>query len=134
MLADLEAGNRDAVICVDLDRLTRQPTELERFIELADRKGVALANVSGDTDLSTSDGRFKARILGAVARQESEKKSERLKRQRAQQARRGLPHNARRAFGYEADGITVRPSEAALVLEAATRCAAGERLTDIALD
>src|SRR4051812_31141341 len=31
MLADIEAGVRDAVICVDLDRLTRRPAELEAF-------------------------------------------------------------------------------------------------------
>src|SRR5688572_15099237 len=55
LLADIEAGIRDAVICVDLDRLTRKPAELEEFMDLADRHKVALANVSGDTDLSTSD-------------------------------------------------------------------------------
>ncbi|MDP2623179.1 MAG: recombinase family protein, partial [Actinomycetota bacterium] len=64
MLGDLEAGRRDAVICVDLDRLTRRPAELEAFVDLADRHGIALANVSGDSDLSTADGRLRARILG----------------------------------------------------------------------
>src|SRR5436309_3228999 len=78
MLADVERGVIDAVICVDLDRLTRHPAELEHFMDLADRHGVALANVSGDTDLASSDGRLKARIMGAVARQESEKKGERI--------------------------------------------------------
>ena len=81
MLADIDAGLRDAVICVDLDRLTRRPIELEAFMELADRHRVALANVSGDTDLSSSDGRFQARIMGAVARQSSERKGERLARE-----------------------------------------------------
>ncbi len=90
MLADLEADRRDAVLCVDLDRLTRRPVELERFMEMADAHGIALANVSGDTDLSSSDGRFKARIIGAVARQESEKKAERVSRESEQAARRGI--------------------------------------------
>ncbi|MDQ4130371.1 MAG: recombinase family protein, partial [Actinomycetota bacterium] len=112
MLKDLEAGLVDAVVCVDTDRLTRRPAELEAFIELADRLKVPLANVSGDTDLSTSDGRFKARIMGAVARQESEKKSERLRRQREQLAHKGLPHPGRRSFGFEEGRKEVRESEA----------------------
>jgi hypothetical protein len=132
MLADIEAGLRDAVICVDLDRLTRRPAELEAFMELADTHGVALANVSGDTDLSTSDGRFKARIMGAVARQESERKGERVAREAEQAARRGIPRGSRRPFGYEADRVTIREDEAALIKDAAERVLAGESTTSIA--
>src|SRR3974390_11159 len=118
MLADIGVGLRDAVVCVDLDRLTRRPAELEAFMDLADRRGIALANVSGDTDLSTSDGRFRARIMGAVARQESEKKAERVAREHEQSARRGIPRASRRPFGYEKDGITIREEEAALIRDA----------------
>src|SRR5262245_18603406 len=50
MLGDVEAGLVDAVVCVDLDRLTRRPAELERFIDLANEHDVSLANVSGQTD------------------------------------------------------------------------------------
>jgi site-specific DNA recombinase len=132
MLADLEAGLRDAVICVDLDRLTRRPIELEAFMELADRHGVALANVSGDTDLSTSDGRFKARIIGAVARQESERKGERMAREAEQAARRGVPRGSRRGFGYEADRVTIREDEAALIRDAVERVLAGATVPSIA--
>jgi DNA invertase Pin-like site-specific DNA recombinase len=133
MLADLEAGVCDAVLCVDLDRLTRRPAELEHFMELADRRKIALANVSGDTDLSTSDGRFKARIMGAVARQESEKKGERVAREAEQAARRGIPRG-RRAFGYEADRVTICEDEARLVREAAARVLAGESVPAVARD
>ncbi|MEX2623370.1 MAG: recombinase family protein [Acidimicrobiia bacterium] len=140
MLADLEARAIDAVLVVDQDRLTRHPAELESFIALADRLGVALANVSGDIDLSTSDGRFRARILGAVARQESEKKSERLKRQRDQHARLGLAHGGIRRFGYRpvrengAAVLELVEAEAALIREATSRFLAGESLSQIALD
>jgi DNA invertase Pin-like site-specific DNA recombinase len=133
MLADLEAGVCDAVLCVDLDRLTRRPAELEHFMELADAKKIALANVSGDTDLSTSDGRFKARIMGAVARQESEKKGERVAREAEQAARRGMPRG-RRAFGYDADRVTICEAEAALIREAAARVLAGESVPAVARD
>jgi DNA invertase Pin-like site-specific DNA recombinase len=134
MLTDLEAALRDAVICVDLDRLTRRPVELEAFMDLADRHGIALANVSGDTDLSTSDGRFRARIMGAVARQESEKKAERVAREHEQSAKRGIPRASRRPFGYEKDGITIREEEAALIRDAVQRVLAGETIPSIARD
>jgi DNA invertase Pin-like site-specific DNA recombinase len=134
MLGDIEAGVRDAVLCVDLDRLTRRPAELESFMEIADSLGIALANVSGDTDLSSSDGRFKARIMGAVARQESEKKAERVAREAEQAARRGEPRGSRRPFGYEADRITIREEEAALIKDAAERVLRGETVPAIARD
>jgi len=37
MLAAIRAGGHDGVIVWDLDRLHRQPKELEEFIDLADR-------------------------------------------------------------------------------------------------
>jgi DNA invertase Pin-like site-specific DNA recombinase len=134
MLGDIAAGLRDAVLCVDLDRLTRRPAELEAFMELADKHDVALANVSGDTDLSTSDGRFKARIMGAVARQESEKKGERIRREAEQAAHRGVPRGSRRPFGYEPDRITIRDAEAALIREAVQRMLDGASAASVARD
>jgi DNA invertase Pin-like site-specific DNA recombinase len=134
MLDDLKNHRRDGVIVVDQDRLTRTPRELESFIDLADSEGIALASVSGEVDLSTSDGRFRARIMGTVARQESEKKSERLKRQRDQAALLGQFQGGRRPFGYERDGTTVRKAEAKLIRDAADRVLAGESLRRIAMD
>lgn len=81
MLNDIRSGHRDAVIVYDLDRLIRIPRELEEFFEVCDRAGVtAMATVSGEIDLSTDNGRFHARILGAVARKESDDKSRRIRR------------------------------------------------------
>lgn len=136
----MEAGTIQAVVCVDQDRLTRHPAELESFITLADAKGVALANVSGDLDLSTSDGRFRARIMGAVARQESEKKSERIKRQKDQAAARGWPGGGGRRFGYKParnpDGsptLEVVADEAEVIREIAQLFLDGMSLPQIAM-
>src|SRR5215203_5523253 len=112
MLADIEAGHLGAVVVWDLDRLHRRPVELEHFIELADKQRVALATVSGDTDLATDSGRLFARVKGAVARSEGERKSARQKRAAAQAAEMGKPHKGPRPFGYEPDGFTVRADEA----------------------
>ena len=80
LLADIRAGKVDAVVVAQLDRLHRRPIELEHFIDLADEKHIALACVSGDVDLATDDGRFMARVIGAVARKEMERKSWRRSR------------------------------------------------------
>ena len=141
MLADLAAGTIDGVLTVDQDRLTRQPSELENFIILADRLDVALANVSGDIDLGTSDGRFRSRILGAVSRQESEKKSERHRRQKDDAASKGWHPGGRRPYGYThartPEGVPtleIVESEAMVVREMATRLLRGESTRQIALD
>jgi len=76
-----------------LDRLHRQPIELEHFMALADEKRIALATVAGDVDLSTDNGRLIARITGAVARSEVERKSARQKRAAQQRAEQGRVHS-----------------------------------------
>jgi site-specific DNA recombinase len=136
LLEDITSGAVDAVITWDLDRLHRHPRELERFFDACDRAGLAhLASVSGDVDLGTADGRLVARIMGAVARKESDDKSRRIKRKMLELAEQGAPRGGgRRPFGYEADGLTVRTGEAALVREASERVLTGEGLHGICAD
>jgi DNA invertase Pin-like site-specific DNA recombinase len=103
MLADIEVGKVGAVVVWDLDRLHRQPIELEAFMKLADRHGIKLATVTGDCDLSTDNGRLFARIKGAVAMSEVERKSARQKRASTQRAKAGHPWWRSRPFGFDAD-------------------------------
>src|SRR4051794_17470174 len=44
LLADLQAGTINGLLVYDLDRLHRQPSELESFIDLC--QGLALTNVA----------------------------------------------------------------------------------------
>ncbi|MEU0482233.1 recombinase family protein [Streptosporangium sp. NPDC006013] len=87
LLADIEDGTVDAIACWHVDRLTRSPRELEDVIDLADRRGVELATVTGEIDLVTPTGRLIARMLGAAARHEAEHKAERQKHQRPRPGR-----------------------------------------------
>ncbi|MGV0352142.1 recombinase family protein [Corynebacterium confusum] len=64
MVASYERGELDAIICWDLDRLTRQPSQLEEWIDRAEEHGLKLAAANGDADLSTDGGRMFARIKG----------------------------------------------------------------------
>ena len=111
MLTDIAAGAIGAVVCYRLDRLHRQPRELEHFIDVANRHRVALATVTGDTDLSTEEGRLVARIMGAVDRAEVEKKSARQKLANRQRAKAGTV-GVQRTFGYDGNKIVEHEAEA----------------------
>ncbi|MGW6142135.1 recombinase family protein [Streptomyces sp. NPDC055140] len=101
MLADLEQGTATIVIAWHTDRLHRSPTELEAYIDLSERRGVATHTVqAGTIDLATPSGRMTARILGAVARQESEHKGHRVARARQQKAMAGEWAGGIRPFGW----------------------------------
>ena len=106
MLADIRAGGIDAVVAWDLDRLHRRPIELEHFIDLADEKHLALATVGGDADLSTDSGRLFARIKGAVARAEVERKSARQKRAMRRPTREGPGARERSASRKTGTGLS----------------------------
>jgi DNA invertase Pin-like site-specific DNA recombinase len=136
MLEGIKAGRFGAVVAWHPDRLHRSPLELEGFIDLVNATGAAVATCSaGEYDLSTASGRMVARVAGAVARHESEQKSERLRRQRAQAALAGqLSGGGRRAFGYTRDGKELVGAEAKLVREATDRVLAGESLRTLAGD
>ena len=133
MLADLEVGRADAVVVWDLDRLTRRPIELEHFLDLADRKRIALASVGGDVDLSTDNGRLYARIKGAVARAEIERKSARQRAANDQRAEQGRPHCGRRPFGYTS-AYEVDDAEAPEIHRAVESLLAGGSLRGIVKD
>jgi site-specific DNA recombinase len=133
MLADIAAGRVRAVVAWDLDRLHRRPVELESFIDLADRHKIALATVSGDVNLSTDQGRLVARIKGAVARGEVERKSARQKAANRQRRAMGQPPaGGLRAVGYLSDGTTVVPEEAEYIQQGYQLLLAGGSLRSIA--
>jgi len=134
MMEDLSSGKRDGLIVYDLDRLTRKPAELESFIALSEKAGFALANVAGDVDLNTANGRMLARFKGAIARQEAERIGERVSRAAKQRAEKGIPQKAKhRPFGYTVD-YEIVPDEAEMIRNAYARVIAGESLTAITRD
>lgn len=121
----------DALICYDLDRLTRQPRQLEDWIDAAEKDGLLLVTGNGEADLTTDGGRLFARIKLAVARAEVERKSARQKRAALQRAELGRVPAGVRLTGYATDG-TVIPDEAATVRAMFDRFAAGDSLKGIA--
>jgi site-specific DNA recombinase len=136
MLDDLRDGAISGVVVYHLDRLHRQPKELEEFFEVCKAAAVSdLATVTGRLDLADPDDQFQARILGAVARKESDDKSRRIRRKHEELAQRGkVSGGGSRPYGYETDKRSLRPAEAAIVKECARRFRAGESLRSIVID
>lgn len=111
LCADIAGGVIGKVAVWDMDRLHRQPRELEDFIDLAEKHGVELANVGGDVDLSTPSGRMFARMKGTVAKYEVEQKSARQKAANQQRAQNGKAW-VMRTFGYDGNEIVAEEADA----------------------
>jgi len=136
MLDDLAEGRRDGVVVYHQDRLTRRPAELEHFVGVLTKAGVGLVRfVAGaQVDVASGDGLLVLRVLGAVAANESESKSRRVRRKLDEVAAAGRPHGgSRRPFGFEDDRITHRPDEAAVIRQLAERFLAGESVRSLAV-
>jgi site-specific DNA recombinase len=136
MLDDLRTGTINGVLVYHLDRLHRQPKELEEFFEVCKDAGVNdLATVTGRIDLADPDGQFQARILGAVAKKESDDKSRRIRRKHEELAVNGkVSGGGSRPYGYEVDKLTLRPAEAAVIKDCARRLLAVQPVRTIAAD
>jgi site-specific DNA recombinase len=132
LVADVEARRVDAIVVWSAERLTRKPREAEDVIEWAEKYGLALANIGGDADLSTPDGRMMFRIRGALSRHESEQSSRRIRRKFLERAESGAPHGMV-AYGYRrVNGRDeLDPEQADVIRETARRLLAGESLRSI---
>lgn len=128
MLADLSTGKIQAVVAYHPDRLYRRLTDLEQFIEVVERAGAVVVTVkAGDLDLSTASGRMVARILGSVARHESERSGERVARAKLERAREGRPAGGgHRPYGLNAAWTEIVPEEAAVIREVAEAVRSGQ--------
>jgi hypothetical protein len=97
---------------------------------------------AGKVDLSTTEGRRHARIMGAIAQGESEDIRDKVRRAMVQNAERGLVQGPARTYGL--DGTRRRADrsrewrvvehEAAVIREAAKRILAGEALLAVVRD
>jgi site-specific DNA recombinase len=131
---DIANGVVNAVISWAPDRLHRRAAELETWLDLVGDNVAHATCTAGLWDLSTPAGRMTARILGNVGQYESEHRSDRVKAALKEGARNGAWHGGIRCFGYDADGLTVRESEAVLVREIAENICKGVSLRSMARD
>lgn len=132
LLERVDAGAVDVVVAWNTDRLHRRLSELVEYTEVCARRTVTTHTVrTGPIDLSTPSGILVAQQLGAVAEYESRNRSARVRAAKDQRAAAGTPSGGPRPFGWDADGVTERPEEVALIRDATSRVLRGESLYSI---
>jgi len=135
MLGMLADGTADALITYHPDRLYRRLHDLGELIDIVQAKRAVIRTVmAGDVDLNTASGVLNARVVASVNEYHVAHMIEQVKRKKEQNVANGEYRGGARPFGYEADGVTVRPEEAAHVLAATRAVLQGVALRSIAAD
>src|SRR6266568_4042309 len=121
----LERRVSGGMIVFDLERYTRQPKDGERMIDLA-ATGLLVLDSESEYDLRTPNGKKAFRDAINAAAYNSDRLSTRSARGKKLRALGGEPNGGHRPFGFEADLITVREDEAAILRDLTARFLAGE--------
>lgn len=136
MLTAVRAGALDYILAYSDDRLTRRPVELEELIGLVQHNGLHIRTYRHEHyDLSNDQDVLSARILGAVAAAEARTIAARQRVAFERNALAGKPKLQRqRAFGWEADGLTIREEEASHIRSAIEKIKDGASIASIQHD
>jgi site-specific DNA recombinase len=136
----LESGEADGLIVVDRDRACRQPIDLERLIDVHLATGALVESVTGSIHLRGSDADITmARIMVAIAWQESADKARRVTAARKRQADAGTYGGGTRLYGWtpvegKPGQLSVVKAEARALCDMAEGVLAGRSLLAIARD
>jgi DNA invertase Pin-like site-specific DNA recombinase len=132
-LHDLRTGVINALMVWDLDRLARDPRDLEDAIEVVELHGAHIVSATASQiDLTTDAGIAWARMLVVMANKASADTRRRVTREHRDAAEKGLPRGGVRPFGYEKDKVTILESEAVVVRRLAGAVIAGRSLHELA--
>lgn len=140
-LRDLRNGVIDALMVWDIDRLARDPRDLEDAIEVVQYYGKRVEGPTpGQIDLTTDSGITMARVLTAMNNKSSADTARRVKRAHREGAEKGYTPGGRRPFGYgppakdggKVDVNKLHPEEAKYARKAAQRLVAGQPLGAVA--
>ncbi len=133
MLDDLASGACDALAGYDLDRVARDPRDLEDLIDIVESRSIPTRAVTGSLDLSSDAGVTMARVMVAVANKSSRDTARRVTRKQQELAEQGRHKGGGiRSYGYERDGRTIVEAEAAVLRQVAADVLAGTSLDAIA--
>jgi site-specific DNA recombinase len=133
----LQTGRADGLLALDLDRIARDPRDLEDLIDVVESRTprIPVESVTGSLRLANDADITMARVMVAMANKSSRDTSRRVSRARLRQAEAGRPrHGGRRPFGYEPGGLVVREIEAAEIRRAADAILAGVSLRQVTAD
>lgn len=116
----VQSGDVDTIIVWNLDRAYKRLADLQNLLEqIQDRSVMILAVQGGALDLTTPPGRAMANVMASMAQLEVETKGERQALKHRELARAGAWKGGRKPWGYEEDGVTIDPKQAAAIQTAA---------------
>jgi len=106
LLADIQAGTIDAVVCYKIDRLSRSLLDFARMMETFERSGVACVAVTQQFNSATSMGRLVLNVLLSFAQFEREIIAERTRDKIAAARRQGKWVGGIPLLGYDLDPVS----------------------------
>lgn len=131
-LHDLRTKKIDVLIVWDLDRLARDPRDLEDAIEAAEYYGATIVSATAsEIDLTTSSGQMTARFFVLIANKSSADTARRVARAHLATAKAGKAVGGYRPFGWKKDREALDPKESAAVLKAVDSLLAGRSLRSV---
>lgn len=124
LMADIQIGRIDAVVCYKVDRLSRSLLDFSRLIEVFDRHRVMFISVTQPINTADSGGRLMLNVLLSFAQFEREMIADRTRDKVAAARRRGKWTGGFQVLGYDVhpDGgrLVVNEDEAAIVRQVFT--------------
>jgi len=132
LLDAISLGQYDALVAYHLDRVARDPRDLEDLIDVVERERIPVETVTGSLRMASDADITMARIGVAIANQSSRDASRRIRRKHEELAERGTyAGGGARRYGYEPDGMTVRETEADVLRWAAARVLEGATVASV---
>ena len=116
MMRDIERKHITGLVFSKLARLSRNRSELEKFLEFFNANNADLISLSEAIDTTSADGRMFFGLLGVFAQWEREEIAERVKASVTTRAKLGKSINGSAPFGYQWQNrkLILRPEEAAI--------------------
>jgi DNA invertase Pin-like site-specific DNA recombinase len=102
LLADIQAGKVDVIVCYKVDRLTRSLADFAKIVEIFDAKGVSFVSVTQQFNTTTSMGRLTLNVLLSFAQFEREVTGERIRDKIAASKQKGMWMGGVPPLGYRA--------------------------------
>ncbi len=106
LMADIQAGRVDTVVCYKVDRLSRSLLDFARMMETFEKHRVSFVSVTQQFNTATSMGRLVLNVLLSFAQFEREMVSERTRDKIAATRRRGKWTGGLPLLGYDVDPVT----------------------------
>lgn len=111
LLQDVQSGKIDLICFTKLDRWTRNIREYYKAQDVLDAHGVAWRAIHEDYETQTAAGRLKVNIMLAVAQDEADRTSERIKAVFEDKRKRGLVPTGSVPLGVKIENGKYAPSD-----------------------